>query len=90
MERRTFLNQASTLGAGVSLFGIAQHAIAVDPPNIVLGMSLPFTGVASINAQQFREGARILFESVNASGGIHGRRIGSVAIVESGRKELRR
>ena len=88
MDRRTFLNQASTLGAGLSLFGIAQHAIAVDPPNIVLGMSLPFTGVASINAQQFREGARILFESVNASGGIHGRRIQLLILDDKFDKEL--
>lgn len=88
MDRRIFLKRVSAAGVWMPLLGNVRNAAAVNPPSIVLGMSLPFTGVASINAHQFREGSRILFESVNASGGVHGRRIELLILDDKFDKEV--
>lgn len=47
----------------------------VTPTDIHLGASQVLSGPLGPQTQQYGEGARLLFEAVNAAGGIHGRRI---------------
>lgn len=47
----------------------------VTPTEIRLGASQVLTGPLGPQTLQYGEGARLLFDSVNASGGIHGRKI---------------
>ena len=47
----------------------------VTPSEIRLGASQVLSGPLGPQTQQYGEGARLLFESVNAAGGIHGRKI---------------
>ena len=47
----------------------------VTPTEIRLGASQVLSGPLGPQTQQYGEGARLLFESVNAAGGIHGRKI---------------
>lgn len=69
MHRRHLLQQlAAVAGAG------CLPAFA-DNSRILLGQSAPFTGPAAELGQQFRDGAALLFDQVNARGGVNGRRI---------------
>jgi ABC-type branched-subunit amino acid transport system substrate-binding protein len=67
--------------AGFSRFGIAATASLAAPPllaqrnTIVLGQSAAFTGPAAQLGIQMHRGAKIHFDTVNASGGINGQTI---------------
>ena len=58
--------------AGIS---IAWPALAQSDSAIVLGQSAPLTGPAAQLGIQFRDGAKLYFNQVNAKGGINGRTI---------------
>jgi branched-chain amino acid transport system substrate-binding protein len=55
--------------------GIASTAFAQTDSAVVLGQSAPLTGPAAQLGIQFREGAKLYFNQVNAKGGINGRTI---------------
>lgn len=52
----------------------------VTPTEIHLGASQVLSGPLGPQTQQYGEGARLLFEAVNAAGGIHGRRLRFTAL----------
>jgi ABC-type branched-subunit amino acid transport system substrate-binding protein len=52
----------------------------VTPTEIHLGASQVLSGPLGPQTQQYGEGARLLFDAVNATGGIHGRRIRFTAL----------
>ena len=63
---------SSTIALGSSL---TWPAFAQSDNSIVLGQSAPLTGPAAQLGIQFREGAKLYFNQVNAKGGINGRQI---------------
>jgi branched-chain amino acid transport system substrate-binding protein len=67
MQRRTILRAAAGLACAPSAWA--------QSPNIVLGQSAALTGPASELGLQFRQGAQLHFDKVNAQGGIAGRKI---------------
>ena len=71
MKRRHLLAHGCALGAVSAWSGTSWG----QPKEILLGSSLPLTGVIASNAREFREGSRLAFEAANTSGGIQGRRI---------------
>ncbi|HEX6706266.1 MAG TPA: ABC transporter substrate-binding protein [Albitalea sp.] len=72
MLQRRRLIQA---GAGLLTARLALPALAQSTNKIVLGQSAAFSGPASALGDQFRKGAMLLFDKVNARGGINGRSI---------------
>lgn len=68
--RRDALLSAAALATSITspLFAQTDNAI-------VLGQSAPLTGPAAQLGIQFREGAKLYFNSVNAKGGVNGRNI---------------
>ena len=52
----------------------------VTPTEIRLGASQVLSGPLGPQTQQYGEGARLMFEAVNAAGGIHGRKIGFTSL----------
>jgi branched-chain amino acid transport system substrate-binding protein len=71
MDRRLCLHAA----AGLGLARIAAPAFGQGSAKIVLGQSAAFSGPASALGDQFRKGAILLFDKVNARGGVAGRQI---------------
>jgi branched-chain amino acid transport system substrate-binding protein len=71
-SRFRFCVQAAATSLGLGNMGAAR---SVSRGEIVLGVSLPFTGVLSKSAQQFLEGAKMTFDAANLAGGVHGRKI---------------
>ena len=71
MQRRQIISAAAGWGAG--LLAPAAHAQAGSP--IVLGQSAAFSGPASELGEQFKRGAALYFDRVNARGGVGGRPI---------------
>jgi len=69
MNRRQLIRAAGACIAGVSTASRSQGG------KIVLGQSAPFSGPASALGEQFRKGALLQFERVNAHGGVGGRQI---------------
>lgn len=69
MNRRHLLQHLAAVAGASSLPAFA------DNSRILLGQSAPFTGPAGELGQQFRDGAMLMFDQVNARGGINGRRI---------------
>ncbi|MEO8806357.1 MAG: ABC transporter substrate-binding protein [Burkholderiaceae bacterium] len=69
MNRRQLIRGA----AGVCIAGVATSARSQN--TIVLGQSAPFSGPASALGEQFRKGALLQFDRVNARGGVGGRHI---------------
>ncbi|TWO67892.1 ABC transporter substrate-binding protein [Caenimonas sedimenti] len=67
LTRRTF-----TRAAGALAF-LGAPAIRAQGDRILLGQSAPFTGPAAQLGIQFRLGAKLYFDQVNAQGGIHKR-----------------
>jgi ABC-type branched-subunit amino acid transport system substrate-binding protein len=67
------------------VFSVALHAgdAGVTPTEIRLGASQVLSGPLGPQTVQYGEGARLLFDAVNASGGIHGRKI-SFTTVDDG------
>lgn len=66
-----------TLAATLALTGsgIAWPLFAQSDSTIVLGQSAPLTGPAAQLGIQFREGAKLYFNQINAKGGVLGRTI---------------
>lgn len=65
------------LGSVLMVAAGAVHAgnAGVTPTEIRLGASQVLSGPLGAQTQQYGEGARLLFDAVNATGGIHGRKI---------------
>src|SRR5437868_7584528 len=70
MNRRQLIRGA----AGVCFTGVAT-ATRAQSTKIVLGQSAPFSGPASALGEQFKKGALLHFDRVNAHGGVGGRHI---------------
>jgi len=70
MNRRQLIRSA----AAACIAGVATSA-RPQSTKIVLGQSAPFSGPASALGEQFRKGALLQFDRVNAHGGIGGRQI---------------
>jgi len=69
MNRRDAIKRVAVVGAALSLSAYAQGS------RIVLGQSAAFSGPAAQLGIQMNKGARIYFDMLNASGGIHGSQI---------------
>jgi ABC-type branched-subunit amino acid transport system substrate-binding protein len=69
LKRRHLLQLGATASAGLAFPAIAQQR------KIVLGQSAPFSGPASALGTQLKEGAELVFNQVNARGGVNGRTI---------------
>jgi len=63
-----------TLGA-IGALAILPMAVSAQEDRIVIGQSVARTGAIAAHGNAAAAGARVLFESVNASGGVNGRRI---------------
>ena len=63
---------------------IAGSAIAADDSRIVIGQTVALTGSISEHGQAVVTGARAYLESVNAAGGVGGRRISLVTLDDAG------
>jgi ABC-type branched-subunit amino acid transport system substrate-binding protein len=61
--------------ASAASLGVATPLWAQTPSRIVLGQSAPFSGPALQLGEQFKRGALLYFERLNARGGINGRAI---------------
>lgn len=68
MHRRQFIHVGAAAAASLALPGRAE----IDR-RIVLGQSVPLSGPAAELGKQFQAGARLLFDRLNARGGINGR-----------------
>ena len=79
MRRREAISNVGKLLGASALGAWASHAQAqsagVSDNLIVLGQSAPFSGPAEQLGLQFHLGAQLYFESLNARGGVNGRRI---------------
>ena len=71
MNRRDAIRQWAAAGAALGLPSWGRAAGS----KIVLGQSAAFSGPASALGEQFRIGAQLLFDRVNARGGVAGRTI---------------
>jgi branched-chain amino acid transport system substrate-binding protein len=69
MNRRDAILQFTAAGASMAFPALAQTR------PIVLGQSAAFSGPASALGEQFKRGALLYFDQVNARGGVGGRRI---------------
>jgi branched-chain amino acid transport system substrate-binding protein len=79
MQRRQILSAA--VGMGTSLgAGLWAPASRAQGNNIVLGQSAAFSGPASELGEQFKRGALLYFDRLNARGGIGGRSIELVSL----------
>lgn len=74
MRRRLAI---SSMGALLGAPALSTRATRVHAQGaaVVLGQSAPFTGPATQLGLQFNLGAQLLFDQVNAAGGVNGRRI---------------
>lgn len=64
-----------TIGMGLLAGAALAGDAGVTPTEIRLGTSAVLTGPLGPQTAQYGEGARLMFDSVNAKGGIHGRQI---------------
>jgi ABC-type branched-subunit amino acid transport system substrate-binding protein len=64
-----------TAWGGLALTGGLQAARAQSEGKIILGQSAPFTGPSAQLGIQFHQGAKLLFDQVNAQGGVNRRLI---------------
>ena len=69
IQRRTLIRNCM----GMGLAGLALPCLAQVDRKIVLGQSAALSGPASALGEQFRRGAKLLFDAVNARGGVNGR-----------------
>ncbi|EAR17568.1 ABC transporter substrate-binding protein [Synechococcus sp. W2B2] len=71
--------QQTTITALFLLAGLTKtvHAeeIGVTPRSILLGQSAAFSGPSGELGREYRQGAHLVFDHVNAQGGIHGRQV---------------
>lgn len=79
MRRREVISNAGTLLGAAALGAWSSAAQAqsagLSDTRIVLGQSAPFSGAAEQLGLQFHLGAQLYFETLNAKGGVNGRRI---------------
>ena len=71
VNRRFCLRSASA----AALACVGAPSLAQSAPKIVIGQSAALTGPAGALGEQFRSGALLMFDRVNARGGIGGRQI---------------
>jgi ABC-type branched-subunit amino acid transport system substrate-binding protein len=71
-RRSAIKRVAGAAAAGLALPSWAQHA---PGKSIVLGQSAPFSGPATQLGEQFKRGALLYFDRLNAKGGVNGRSI---------------
>lgn len=69
MQRRQFIRTLSSAAAA----GLALPALGQTERKLVLGQSAALSGPAAELGLQFRRGARLYFERLNAKGGVNGR-----------------
>ena len=69
MQRRTLIQAAAASAASLALPALAQQR------GIVLGQSAAFTGPAAQLGIQMNAGAKIFFDSLNATGGVNGQAV---------------
>lgn len=86
LTRRQTLRYAGSLAAGAAALGWAparaQSAAAspgVSEGEILIGQSCQLSGPLAPLSQELRAGAGLVFDQVNAQGGVHGRRIRVIA-----------
>lgn len=79
MQRRQVLTAAAQWGTSLGL-GLAGPVRAQARKPIVLGQSAAFSGPASELGEQFKRGAMLLLDAVNARGGIGGRPIELISL----------
>lgn len=82
VHRPTMLRPPLTIGAGVALFlaaAICRDAraaeIGVSPDRILFGQAAALDGPSSALGQGMRQGLLAAFAEVNATGGVHGRKL---------------
>src|SRR5437867_5877662 len=75
MSIHKFLIKYPTAAAALFLAGGAAAQIGVTADKIVIGQSAGFTGSVAGTVKELTAGAKVYFDSVNAKGGIHGRKI---------------
>lgn len=79
MRRREVISNVGTLLGAATLGAWSSAAQAqsagLSDTRIVLGQSAPFSGAAEQLGLQFHLGAQLYFETLNAKGGVNGRRI---------------
>ena len=81
MHRRTFLAQTAATAA----LPFAGHAVAAPSKlELVLGQTAALSGPQSEPARAFNDGARLVFDQVNATGGVMGRRLRQASIDDQG------
>ncbi|NJA88898.1 ABC transporter substrate-binding protein [Rhodocyclus tenuis] len=81
MLRRFILIATSLLTfTGTSTPSLAAGAGAVDPTTLNFGMSAPFSGPNGAYGLEMRDIIAAYFQQINASGGIHGRKLQLVAL----------
>lgn len=71
MKRRQLLHAAGGLG----LVSLGAPALGQGGNRIVIGQSAAFSGPASALGEEFKKGAALVFDRVNARGGVNGRTI---------------
>jgi branched-chain amino acid transport system substrate-binding protein len=71
IQRRTFIRNS----VGVALASLGVPTFAQSDRRIVLGQSAALAGPAAALGEQFRKGARLLFDATNAKGGVNGRNV---------------
>lgn len=81
MDRRTFIAQAATSAATLPLAG---HTGAASKLELVLGQTAALSGPQGESVRAFNDGARLVFEQVNAAGGVMGRRLRQASIDDQG------
>lgn len=80
MDRRTFLARAGG-GACSGLVPFASSAASAQSrTELLLGQSAILSGPLGEQVRQFNDGARLVFDQVNAAGGVMGRRLRFVSI----------
>lgn len=84
MKKLHTLGQALIVAVLALAGAVAHSQDGVSKTGIVLGQSLALTGPGSSLAQPFHQGAKLYFDSVNAAGGINGRKIELVTLDDLG------
>lgn len=69
------MNWLMALGFGLALAGPAAAADGVTDSEIRLGASVVLSGPLGAQTAEYGAGARLVFDAVNAGGGVHGRKI---------------
>lgn len=72
----------------VACAGTGSAEFGVDDQSLRIGQTLPLTGTQAELARPFLSGIRLQFDAINATGGIHGRRIALVTLDDAGDPRL--